>query len=84
MPLALGLVMETLTSVSHATRARGASTVEYALLLAAIAFGCATGVRAMGHATADAAADALTAVGGSDRATRVAHLPPATHPSERR
>jgi Flp pilus assembly pilin Flp len=74
--------MENLTHPVRATRARGASAVEFALLIAAIAVGCAAGVRAMGHGTARAAANAMTALGG-DHETRVVHLPPATAPSVR-
>ena len=70
--------MESLTILPRAIRARGASTVEFALLIAAVVLGSAAGVRALGHSTAHAAGDAITALGGSGHESRVVYLPPAT------
>ena len=57
------------------TRTRGASTVEYALLLAVMLIGGAASFRALGHSMARATADGTDALGSASHEIRVIHLP---------
>ena len=66
-----------MTNNQRSALARGASTVEFALLVAALVLAGGSSFRALGHGVARASAGATSALDGSIRDVRVARLPPA-------
>ncbi len=66
-----------MTNNQRSASARGASTVEFALLTVALVLAGASSFRALGHSLARASSDGTSALDGSTRDVRVARLPSA-------